>query len=403
MLRKTAGLRLVESPRHASILVVAGDVSPDMAPAVRRVHDQVPEPRGSVLWGCSKGSDFFNRETALSVDEEDGIGEALARIYEEMSHGSRPSSPLFGPLDNPVHWQGTGDHGQGGEGMMGGRPYGRPMAMTGEDIRDGLRLGSLQFELGPFVSWMPPGLRLSVTLQGDVIQEISCKAPRLEYPRDVSQVFEKAMNEPVPLAEVETARARHHLEAVSDLLYLLELDGYGLEALQLAANAAAGKEFAIRGFERKLKRAGLFLWSLRNVGNIPKEEAAGLGPVSRASGIGEDARNDDPAYKGLDFRPIFRKGGDAGAILTQRLSEAVQALELAGRAGGRLREPGAPLEGPRGPMLEAKGEMWRTLLQNQAKGMAWDDFVTFLVSLDLDVSALAPADDYAHADQPQGD
>jgi hypothetical protein len=396
-------VRLVESPRHAGVLVVAGDIAPDMAPAVRRVHDQVPEPRGVALWSCGNGADLFGEEAALFVHGEKGIDEALARLHQAMTDGSRPSSPLFGPRDNPVDWKGTGDHGQGGEGMMGGKPYGRPMAMTGGDIRDGLMLGSLQFELGPFLTWMPPGFRISVTLQGDVIQEIGCKAPRLDHPSDVHPIFTKAMSGPVSLAELETARARHHLEAVSDLLYLLELDGYGLEALQLAANVAAGKESAIRGFERKLKRTGLFLWSLRNVGNISKEEAAGLGPVSRAAGIEEDARAGDPAYEGLAFHPISQRGGDAGAICSQRLAEAVQGLELAGRAGGRLREPGAPLEGPRGPVLEDKGEMWRTLLQNQAKGMAWDDFATFLVSLDLDVSVLPSSDDYADADKPQED
>jgi hypothetical protein len=274
--------------------------------------------------------------------------------------------------------------------------------MTGSDIRDGLMLGSLQFELGPFISWMPPGLRLSVSLQGDVIQGVSCKAPRLDHPRDVHPIFTKAMSGPVSVAELETARARHHLEAVSDLLYLLELDGYGLVALQLAATAAAGKEADVRGFMRKLRRTGLFLWSLRGAGSIPKDDAAGLGPVSRAAGIEEDARTDDPAYKGLAFHPISQGGGDAGAICRQRLDEAVQALELAARAGKRMREPAATLEGPRGPMEGAEGDRWQALLENRAKGMAWDDFVTFLVSLDLDVSVLPPADDYADADKPQG-
>lgn len=402
-LRQTRGIRLVDSPRHATVLVVSGDISPEMIPAVRRVHDQVPAPRGVALWNCSNGSDVFDKQTTVIVEEETGPAEAIAGLRRSLMEKEHPGSFLFGPRQNPVKWQGTGDHGQGGEGMMGGKPYGRPMAMTGGDIRDGLMLGSFQFELGPFISWMPPGLRLSVTLQGDVIQEISCKAPGLDPYRDMPQIFKKALNESVLLAELEIARARHHLEAVSDLLYLLELDGYGLQALDLAAGASAGKAGEIRRFERKLRRAGLFLWATRGVARIKKDEIAALGPVARAAGSRQDERSQDPAYKGLDFEPIYQEKGDAAAICAQRLAEAAQALELAGRAGERMREPGPALEGPRGPMGKAQGQAWQPLLENQAKAMAWDDFATFLVSLDLDVSALPSAEDYANADQAQED
>ena len=63
---------------------------------------------------------------------------------------------------------------------MGGTPYGRPMAMTGEDVRDGLMLDRYTATIGPFAPMLPPGLALEVTLQGDVIVATEVQAPPFE-------------------------------------------------------------------------------------------------------------------------------------------------------------------------------------------------------------------------------
>src|SRR3546814_20246746 len=84
--------------------------------------------------------------------------------------GERRSEDDRLPDEPQVAWRGKGDHGQGGEGMMGGKPYGRPMAMTDEDLRDGLALDAYTACFGPFLSVLPPGLMLELTLLGDVIQ-----------------------------------------------------------------------------------------------------------------------------------------------------------------------------------------------------------------------------------------
>jgi Ni,Fe-hydrogenase III small subunit len=52
------GIRFVASPRHADLLLVTGPVSRNMAEALRRSYDAVPEPRLVVAvgdCGCSGG------------------------------------------------------------------------------------------------------------------------------------------------------------------------------------------------------------------------------------------------------------------------------------------------------------------------------------------------------------
>ncbi|KAF9884994.1 hypothetical protein FE257_000817 [Aspergillus nanangensis] len=52
------GLLFRASPRQSDLMIVAGTVTNKMAPALRQVYDQMPEPRsancgGSALWDFS--------------------------------------------------------------------------------------------------------------------------------------------------------------------------------------------------------------------------------------------------------------------------------------------------------------------------------------------------------------
>ncbi len=401
-LRLDSHIRLVNSPRHASILLLAGTMPPGLKTAVRHVHDQLPEPRGVMLWNSDSDASIFDGSTIVERHGDSPPTDAIVVLYQNLLLRRRPSTPLFGPARNPVSWQGKGDHGQGGKGMMMGKPYGRSMGMTGEDIRDGLQLGSTMVSLGPFLPWMPSGLRLMVTLQGDVIQQLKCKAPDLPGP-EVDQVFLRALTETVPLAALEIARARHHLAAVADLLFLLELNDYGCHALRVAEEVAAGRPQPVQQLDRSLKRTGFYLLAGSDRGRLPKDAVADLGLVARAAGLPEDARLEDPVYRNLGFTVVTGERADAGSICRQRLAEAAQALDLAGSAGEMMREPGPRLEGPRGILRLEKSSAWQQLLEKQAPEMAWDSFVTLLVSLDIDASVLPPTDDYAEDDQPETD
>ncbi|MGI9018971.1 MAG: hypothetical protein ACR2HR_18030 [Euzebya sp.] len=171
-LRVAKGIDLVDSPRHATVLLIAGQIPDGWHGEVARLHDQLPHPRAVVRWGVVvQGTE---RSTFASVLSDADATPVVQQVQRELLEGTRASSPPLGPAQAPVEWQGVGPHGQGGEGMMGGHPYGRPMAMTGPDLRDGLQLDLLKATLGPFLaSWWPPGLILDVALQGDVLAQVA--------------------------------------------------------------------------------------------------------------------------------------------------------------------------------------------------------------------------------------
>lgn len=159
-------LRRAASPREASVLLVAGAPPDTDAEGFDRVHDQVPKPRAVYRW--------------------DGAGDpaaAIAGLRDGLLKGD-PGDPDRLPDTPPNPWRGLGDHGQGGEGMMGGVPYGRPMAMTDADIRDGLALDAYACRVGPFASMLPPGLTLDLVLQGDVIVSAEIASAPYEQPAE---------------------------------------------------------------------------------------------------------------------------------------------------------------------------------------------------------------------------
>lgn len=156
------------TPRAAAILLVAGEIPGRARDALDRLHDQLPHPRRTLRW--------------------DGAGEIEPQIlaaWRELLDGGA-TEPDRCPDTPPAPWRGEGDHGQGGKGMMGGTPYGRPMAMTGAEIRDGLQLDRYTARIGPFAPMLPPGMVLEVILQGDVICECRVAEPPFDQPPDAA-------------------------------------------------------------------------------------------------------------------------------------------------------------------------------------------------------------------------
>lgn len=382
-------IRLVDSPRHASLLLVAGGMPPEMQEPLRRVHDQLPAPF-TTLWYQSEPLLELQQADTTRVDSLDALPDALVDAHRNALGGELGVSPRLLPDAPPNPWQGLGDDGRGGEGMMGGVPYGRPMAMPPtDDLRDGLALDILTFRLGPFFPLWPAGLAAEVTLQGDIVQQLSVKSP--PFPRPLAPVFFEARERAVPIARLELERARHHLRALFHALHLAGLEDLALDALGLAQScepeAIGALEKRFRALAGRMKRRGFFALHLPACGTLGEKHAETLGGfAARAAGIDRDARLDDEGYRRLDFSVISQRKGDTRARWHQRLAEIAQSLRLAAQAqqDDAVTANLEALETPRGPWRneELPGDA-SALLEELLPGLEWGEALATVASLDL--------------------
>lgn len=127
---------------------------------------------------------------------------------------------------------------------MGGKPYGRAMAMTGEDLRDGLQLDAFRLRLGPFAPMLPPGLVLELVLQGDVIQ--------------------RAKVQQLPYMQSEPSTPRAFLRRAARMLELLELPALA-ERCRRRAGEPAGPALSLL---RAVRWSGALAAVPRDLGRV---------------------------------------------------------------------------------------------------------------------------------------
>ena len=410
-LRLDPGIAIVDSPRAADVLLVLGRLDGELLQAAAAVHDAMPPPRGVVVWSpdgwTSRRRPFVD---AVTVRDAGEITPACRRLRDDLLRRRLASSPDALPDLDPAPWRGVGPFGQGGTGMTGGVPYGRPLAGRADD-RDGLKLDQILVRVGPFLPPFPSGLLLDVNLQGDVIQEVTVPSPVAddadspdgEGPSPAptagerttrrsageDSLFIAALTRPVPIAELELARARHHLVWLAEALRVSGLEAYGRRVLKLAFGLDLDSADSIDTLDRWLRRNVSLRWGTSRVGVVTRAQAGGLpgGPVARASGDDRDARRLDPAYTRIGFEPVVCDEGDALARWRLRIAEALQSLLLAKRSGTLESTPSGLTEGPRGPLSadEPASAGLVALLPDLLVGMEWGDAVTTVVSLDVGV------------------
>lgn len=388
----------MDTPRAANVLLVAGDIPESLSEALAHTHDAMSHPRVTVWWSSVPVPQTMAERFPGLVQVDGDVVEAVIAVHRDLLAGRRSSEPPILPDVDPVPWRGEGPYHQGGSGMTGGTPYGRPMAELMED-RDGLRLDYIPLKVGPFFPRFPVGLVLNVKMAGDVVLEAEAEpSPFTTAVSDVlamdaeDALFARSLYEPVAVAELEMARARSHLRWLADALLSHELHALGLRALRLSVEVKAGDGVAVRRLARALSWTQVLRWSTAGVGRMRGDDLAGmgLGPVARAAGLEEDQRTDDPVYRELGFTPVVQKGGDAAARWRQRIAETVQSLDIAARAEGRETSPMQHAESPRGRIEPDSVPFSRLLpfVPDLIRGLEWGDAVTSLVSLDLDLQAI---------------
>lgn len=259
-LRARRELRLVDSPRHAAVLLVAGTIAAEDAEALDRAHDQLPHPRTTVAWEADAARS--PPATVVVTGGADDLVAAVVDAHRRLQADAGATEPDRLPDEEPNEWRGVGPHGQGGEGMMGGTPYGRPMAMTGDDLRDGVALDRLSVRLGPFLPSLPPGLVLDLELQGELVQALRF-VPRPTPGSATGTAL--ATDRP---GTTEAAVARTELRWLSHALHVHGLDGLAVRTARLAIDhqdAGAPRRFSV--LQRRLRWSGI-RWSLRGVGQL---------------------------------------------------------------------------------------------------------------------------------------
>ena len=252
-----ARLRLVASPRHATVLVAAGRFPGPFGVALDRVHDQLPAPRGTLWWTADPDADRPAALRDATIVTRSDPAESVVALHRDLCLGRVRSDAGVLADDPPNRFEGEGDHGQGGEGMMGGVPWGRPMAMTGDD-RDGLALDRLPVVLGPFLPGFPNGLRVHAVLQGDVVQEATL------------EVMDLGSGPRLDAVDPAAGRARHDLRWLAEALRLAGLGALAVRAARLAR--AAPDPAPQAALARLVRRSGLpAAWS--GVGVLDGEDA----------------------------------------------------------------------------------------------------------------------------------
>lgn len=409
LLRLRPDVLVLDSPRSATVLLIAGFIPDALRGAAQHVHDEMAQPRSTVRWAnapASSGSGHGSHNNAgydVTTPDIASLVDALKRVQRDLISGTQPSEADELPDTSRAAWHGVGPYGQGGSGMTGGVPHGRPMAERAAD-RDGLELDQLPLRIGPYFDAFPAGLVLDVQLQGDVVQDVVIAAGPVS---PLPAIFSEALDSPVSVTTLECARAQDHLCWLAHALRVYGLPALGRRTLRLASQVAVAQSdiahsaAELHGIVRRVQRSGVLRWTTRGVGVLSRDAvvAQGLGPVARASGIPDDARTAEPAYRALGFESIVnavaqRKPsnmlshesvGDASARLRQRLAETVQSLDLAARANGSLAWGHGCVEGPRGRVThtEYPDERLYEVLPGLLRGMEWGDAVTTIVSLDL--------------------
>ncbi|HEU5157222.1 MAG TPA: hypothetical protein VFU43_09505 [Streptosporangiaceae bacterium] len=337
------GWRAAAAPAETGLLLVCGEPGPDLAAAIETVWQSMPGPRARVRLpvaaAAAEVAEALDRARAELGDVAAARADALTRSAAELHHVDAPA--------------------------------GLAMAERGPD-RDGLRLDVLRVPLGPVLPHWPAGLRIMVTLQGDVVQAAAAEA--MDGGGGGSFWDEPWLSAQaggdVTRGLAARRRAGAHLDTIGRLLAVAGWPAAAARARRLrddALNGPPGSRLisAYAAFARRTGRSRPLRWMLRDVGVI---DAAA---VERHGLTGPPARHQ----------------GDAAARLRGLLAETAAALERADDATPL----DAATEGPRGPVERSPSAALLAALPELLTGTELSVARLIVAGLDPDLGGLAGA------------
>lgn len=306
----------------------------------------------------------------------------VAAEHDASHHGMDHSS--HGSAEQP---------GAGHEHMQHGDGGGMSMAMMTQDLPrspDGLPMEWLTVPFGPLFPGLPGGLALTFTLDGDTVVQTSMARGTMK--RDLTRAWQGPLStfparfarlDPLAadayrllaaraldgaggvsvdrslacgrIGALERQRALSHLVWLASFSWLIGDRWLRARAISLQHHLRTASDMPailrlrpeiVRFVDRALANLPLRR-RLRGVGSFAEADTATLrGPVARAAGRAEDARQDDQLYRDLGFTPVLGTGADAWSCLTVRLAEIRQSLDLIAAAGAlSAAEPTPPHTG----------------------------------------------------------
>ncbi|MFI6518375.1 hypothetical protein ACIBF1_22655 [Spirillospora sp. NPDC050679] len=314
------GWRAAGSPVGADVLVVCGEPGAELAQAIEVVWSDMPGPRARVqvpdgatreavaraLDGAvaeladvpRQWADAAERVAAGPWTPDDADGETHDHEGHMGGHGSQghpEAEASEGEAGHAAHGHAgegpgeaghgqasdeSGQNGHGGHGGTGhehagheqmehgehdhgghmhhmGSPGGVAMADRADD-RDGLKLDVLHVPLGPVLADWPAGLRVSLTLQGDVVQAA-----------DVDVLGGAGDGRPL---WGEAGAAVAHLDSVARLLAVAGWSSAAQQARVLRDDVLAGadRRREVARFARQVGRSRPLRWMIRGLGVIDR-------------------------------------------------------------------------------------------------------------------------------------
>ena len=92
---EAAGLRLADTPRHASVLVLVGDLAAELKESAAVAYAQMPRPRAILGVGTQDASPLPGPDATAGMEQE-ALAEAVAGLRRSIAEGAfSPEAPVF--------------------------------------------------------------------------------------------------------------------------------------------------------------------------------------------------------------------------------------------------------------------------------------------------------------------